>query len=81
VWINIGEPAFPRLDEPNRRAARNLMARDLQRQYRELYLELCATCGLDPQTAAGDTDDARDAVIARHANPVHHHVGSIGGHS
>ena len=55
IWMIIGEPIFPRLDESNRRLARHLMARDLQVRYRALYTELCTTCGLDEQTMAGSS--------------------------
>lgn len=53
VWMIVGEPVYPRLDEPRRRVAREMMARELQVRYRELYFELCASCGLDEQTTAG----------------------------
>lgn len=53
VWMIVGEPVFPRLGEPRRRVARELMARDLQARFRELYLELCASCGLDQHASAG----------------------------
>jgi hypothetical protein len=53
VWMIVGEPVYPPLHEPRRRVARELMARELQSKYRELYFELCAACGLDQETTAG----------------------------
>jgi 1-acyl-sn-glycerol-3-phosphate acyltransferase len=53
LWVICGEPVRPHLNEPRRRVARQLMARDLQAAFRALYEELCSTCGIDHATGAG----------------------------
>lgn len=53
VWMIVGEPVYPPLDERRRRVARESMAQELRSRYRSLYAELCSTCGLDPKAAAG----------------------------
>jgi 1-acyl-sn-glycerol-3-phosphate acyltransferase len=47
VWVNFGRLVKPRLDEPRRRVARNLMADDLRAEFQATYQELRAICGLD----------------------------------
>jgi len=46
VWLNYGKMIHPKLDEPRRRVARDLMAQELQAEYQALYRELCASCGI-----------------------------------
>jgi 1-acyl-sn-glycerol-3-phosphate acyltransferase len=53
LWVICGKPVQPHLNEPRRRVARELMARDLQAAFVSLYQELCSTCGIDPATGAG----------------------------
>jgi 1-acyl-sn-glycerol-3-phosphate acyltransferase len=52
IWIIFGKPIHPRLDEPRRKVARELMAADLQAEFRNIYLELCSTCGIDDKQVA-----------------------------
>jgi 1-acyl-sn-glycerol-3-phosphate acyltransferase len=52
IWVIFGKPIHPRLDEPRRKVARELMAADLQTEFRNLYLELCSTCGIDDKQVA-----------------------------
>ncbi len=47
VWVNFGRLVYPRLEEPRRRVARDLMADDLRAEFRATYKELCRTCGID----------------------------------
>jgi hypothetical protein len=48
----FGRMIHPRLDEPRRRIARELMARDLQAEFQNIYRELCTTCNIDDRTVA-----------------------------
>ncbi len=52
VWMIFGEPIHPRLAEPRRRVARELMARDLQAAFQSLFGELCSSCGIDEREVA-----------------------------
>jgi 1-acyl-sn-glycerol-3-phosphate acyltransferase len=52
VWMIFGRMIHPRLDEPRRRIARELMARDLQAEFQNIYRELCTTCNIDDRTVA-----------------------------
>jgi 1-acyl-sn-glycerol-3-phosphate acyltransferase len=52
VWVIFGEKIYPRLDEPRRRVARELMAKDLQAEFQNIYRELCTTCGIDDSSVA-----------------------------
>jgi len=47
LWVNFGRLVRPRLDEPRRRVARNLMADDLRAEFQATYEELRVACGLD----------------------------------
>ncbi len=53
LWVIVGSLVHPRLDEPRRKVARELMAQDLQVEFQAMYRELCATCGLgEPEKSA-----------------------------
>jgi 1-acyl-sn-glycerol-3-phosphate acyltransferase len=52
VWIAFGKLVHPRLDEPRRRVARELMAADLQAEFQSIYQELCASHGIDDNEVA-----------------------------
>jgi 1-acyl-sn-glycerol-3-phosphate acyltransferase len=52
VWVAYGRLVHPRLDEPSRRIARNLMATDLQAEFQGLYQELCSRHGIDDREVA-----------------------------
>jgi 1-acyl-sn-glycerol-3-phosphate acyltransferase len=52
VWMIFGRPIHPRLNEPRRRIARDLMALDVQAEFQVIYRELCSTCGIDDQNVA-----------------------------
>lgn len=52
VWLIYGKAIYPRLNEPRRRVARELMARDLGLAFQELFQELCTSCGIDHREVA-----------------------------
>jgi 1-acyl-sn-glycerol-3-phosphate acyltransferase len=52
VWMIFGRMIHPRLDEPRRRVARDLMADDLGAEYQAIYKELCSSCGIDDNDVA-----------------------------
>ena len=47
LWVIAGNLVHPPLDEPRRKVARELMAKDLQTEFQSMYKELCSTCGLE----------------------------------
>ena len=48
LWVIVGHLVHPRLDEPRRKVARELMAKDLQAEFQAMYQEICTTCSLPP---------------------------------
>jgi 1-acyl-sn-glycerol-3-phosphate acyltransferase len=51
IWVNFGRLIFPVMNEPRRRKARQIMARNLQREFVRTYQELLDTCGLQDSVA------------------------------
>ena len=53
VWVIVGNLVHPRLDEPRRKIARELMAGDLQAEFQAMYEEICTTCPLPLWSTTG----------------------------
>ena len=47
LWVAFGEPIHPPADPPDRRAARNTVAGELERSFQRLFADLIARHGLD----------------------------------